>query len=128
MGCLRVFRSKKNVVPVAPGTLATLPLHTHQEIEAQVHELTLSVESLRRVVKQQDRDLDDAISGFYRRRQSDKMAAIRSKEEVEADQVTEAKKRLPKLTVDDFVRSALAKSSSRGGSAEQPSPESDTGG
>lgn len=58
----------------------TLP-HNHDDIKGQVHELELSVESLRRAVKQMDKDLTDAIDGFYRRRQSDKMRAIREEEE-----------------------------------------------
>jgi type II secretory pathway component PulJ len=47
----------------------------------EVAELETSVESLRRQMKQFDRDLSDAVDGFYRRRQSDKMRELREEDE-----------------------------------------------
>ncbi len=45
-----------------------------------VDELRLEVEGLKRALKAMSRDLDDAIDGFYRRRQSDKMREIREED------------------------------------------------
>jgi hypothetical protein len=50
-------------------------------LRVEVAELSTAVESLRRTVKGFDRDLSDAIDGFYRRRQSDKMREIREEED-----------------------------------------------
>jgi hypothetical protein len=58
-----------------------LPDHTHPSIAAEIVELQTAVESLRRVVKQFDRDMTDAIEGIYRRRQSDRMREIRDEED-----------------------------------------------
>lgn len=80
MGCLRLFQGKEKNVLVPTLATATLPEHTHQILVSEIHELTLSVESLRRQMKQFDRDLQDAIDGFYRRRQSDKMRELREEE------------------------------------------------
>src|SRR5260370_19719042 len=45
-----------------------------------VDELRLEVESLKRALKVMSSDLDDAINGFYRRRQADQMREIRAEE------------------------------------------------
>jgi hypothetical protein len=55
--------------------------HTHPGLRAEIVELETQVESFRRMLKQFDRDLSDAIDGFYRRRQSDRMREIRSEDE-----------------------------------------------
>jgi hypothetical protein len=47
---------------------------------ASVDELRLEVESLKRALRVMSSDLDDAINGFYRRRQSDQMREIREEE------------------------------------------------
>jgi hypothetical protein len=47
---------------------------------ASVDELRLEIDSLKRALKAMSRDLDDAIDGFYRRRQSDKMREIREED------------------------------------------------
>lgn len=66
---------------VAPSPPPLPPEHTHPTIRAELTELQAQVESLRRVVKQFDRDLSDAIDGFYRRRQSDRMREIRQEDQ-----------------------------------------------
>ncbi len=55
------------------------PLPSQPE-NATVDELRLEIESLKRALKAMSRDLDDAIDGFYRRRQSDKMREIREED------------------------------------------------
>ncbi len=57
------------------------------------------LESLRRRVRQFDYDLQDAVDGFYRRRQSDRMREIRDEESA---------KRPKKLTESEMLRRALA--------------------
>lgn len=57
------------------------------------------LESLRRRVRQFDYDLQDAVDGFYRRRQSDRMREIREEESA---------KRPKKLTESEMLRRALA--------------------
>ena len=57
-----------------------LPDPTVAQLRVEVAELSIALESLRRQVKQFDRDLSDAIDGFYRRRQSDRMREIRQEE------------------------------------------------
>ncbi len=57
------------------------------------------LESLRRRVRQFDYDLQDAVDGFYRRRQSDRMREIRDEETA---------KRPKKLTESEMLRRALA--------------------
>ncbi len=47
---------------------------------ASVDELRLEVASLKRALRVMSSDLDDAINGFYRRRQSDQMREIREEE------------------------------------------------
>jgi len=74
---LGLLTGKKEPDSAAPP----LPLeHTHPTLRAEITELQTQVESLRRVVKQFDRDLSDAIDGFYRRRQSDRMREIKAEE------------------------------------------------
>jgi hypothetical protein len=66
-----------------------------------VDELRLEVESLKRALKVMSHDLDDAINGFYRRRQSDQMREIRTEE---------AAKKPRRLTDQELVLAALRKS------------------
>jgi hypothetical protein len=46
-------------------------------------ELDMRIRALERIVKQLDYDLQDAVDGFYRRRQADRMREIRKEEGVE---------------------------------------------
>jgi hypothetical protein len=66
-----------------------------------VDELRLEVESLKRALKVMSHDLDDAINGFYRRRQSDQMREIREEE---------AAKKPRRLTDRDILLKAIEKS------------------
>jgi hypothetical protein len=66
-----------------------------------VDELRLEVESLKRALKVMSHDLDDAINGFYRRRQSDQMREIREED---------AAKKPRRLTDRDILLKALEKS------------------
>jgi hypothetical protein len=68
-----------------------------------VDELRLEVESLKRALKVMSHDLDDAINGFYRRRQSDQMREIRQED---------AAKKPRRLTDQELVLAALRKSDS----------------
>ena len=61
----------------------------------------MEVESLKRALKVMSHDLDDAISGFYRRRQSDQMREIRQED---------AAKKPRRLTDQELVLAALRKS------------------
>jgi hypothetical protein len=70
------------------------------------------LEGLRRRVKQFDYDLQDAVDGFYRRRQSDRMREVRDEEET--------KPQRPK-TWKDLMAKALEQP--RQGAAAQPSGE-----
>lgn len=65
-----------------------------------VDELRLEVESLKRALKSMSRDLDDAIDGFYRRRQSDKMREIREEDSA---------KKPKRLSDRDVLLAAVAK-------------------
>ena len=64
-----------------------LPDPTVSQLRVEVSELSIAVESIRRQVRQFDRDLSDAIDGFYRRRQSDKMRDIREEEEAKKPKI-----------------------------------------
>ncbi len=66
-----------------------------------VDELRLEVESLKRALKVMSADLDDAINGFYRRRQADQMREIRQEE---------AAKKPRRLTDRDILLKAIEKS------------------
>ena len=66
-----------------------------------VDELRLEVDSLKRALKVMSADLDDAINGFYRRRQADQMREIRQEE---------AAKKPRRLTDRDILLKALEKS------------------
>jgi len=74
-------------VPVDVAVPKPLPDPTVQQLRIEVAELSGAVESLRRVVKGFDRDLSDAIDGFYRRRQSDKMRELREEEDAKKPKV-----------------------------------------
>jgi len=74
---LELLSGRKKPEAVAPPLPSE---HTHPTLRAEITELQTQVESLRRVVKQFDRDLSDAIDGFYRRRQSDRMREIKQEE------------------------------------------------
>ncbi len=65
-----------------------------------VDELRLEVESLKRALKVMSADLDDAINGFYRRRQADQMREIRAEE---------AEKKPRRATDRDILLAALRK-------------------
>ena len=65
-----------------------------------VDELRLEIESLKRALKVMSADLDDAINGFYRRRQADQMREIRAEE---------AAKKPRRLTDRDVLLRALEK-------------------
>ncbi len=87
-GCCQAVFDKK---PPPPGA-------------ESVDELRLEVDSLKRALKAMSRDLDDAIDGFYRRRQSDKMREIREED---------AAKKPKRLTDRDVLLAAVAKSSDK---------------
>ena len=74
---MELLSGRKKPEAVAPPLPSE---HTHPTLRAEITELQTQVESLRRVVKQFDRDLSDAIDGFYRRRQSDRMREIKQEE------------------------------------------------
>ena len=76
-----VLKSREVAVP------KPLPDPTVAQLRVEVAELSIALESLRRQVKQFDRDLSDAIDGFYRRRQSDKMRDIREEEDAKKPKV-----------------------------------------
>jgi len=65
-----------------------------------VDELRLEVESLKRALKVMSADLDDAINGFYRRRQADQMREIRQED---------AAKKPKRITDRDVLLAAVAK-------------------
>src|SRR5438309_1345546 len=83
MGLLRLLPTRKETDVVA----SPLPKHQHPEVLAEMVELQTAVESLRRVVKQFDRDMTDAIEGIYRRRQSDRMREIKDEEEAKKPRI-----------------------------------------
>jgi hypothetical protein len=66
-----------------------------------VTELRAEIESLRRIVKAFDRDLSDAIDGFYRRRQADKMREVREEQQEQKPK---------RLTDRDILLKAIEKS------------------
>jgi hypothetical protein len=65
----------------------------------------MRVRSLERIVKQLDYDIQDAVDGFYRRRQSDRMREVRQEEAVR-------KEPRRRLTDSELVRAALKMSDS----------------
>ena len=82
MGLLPTILRPREVAVPKP-----LPEHNHPTILAEIVELQTAVESLRRVVKQFDRDMTDAIEGIYRRRQSDRMKEIRDEEDTKKPKI-----------------------------------------
>jgi hypothetical protein len=68
---------------------------------ASVDELRLEIASLKRALRVMSSDLDDAINGFYRRRQSDQMREIREED---------AAKKPKRVTDRDILLRAIAKS------------------
>jgi hypothetical protein len=68
-------------------------------------EQEMRIRALERIVKQLDYDVQDAIDGFYRRRQSDRMREVRKEDEVE--------KKRTRPTVNEIVMRALSKSSDK---------------
>jgi hypothetical protein len=45
--------------------------------------MDMRIRALERIVKQLDYDLQDAVDGFYRRRQADRMREVRKEDDVE---------------------------------------------
>jgi hypothetical protein len=68
-------------------------------------EQEMRIRALERIVKQLDYDLQDAVDGFYRRRQSDRMREVRKEDEVE--------KKKTRPTINDVVMRALQLSGDR---------------
>lgn len=104
---LSEVKKKEKFAPLLPETMDSI-IRRLSNVEADQ-------EGLRRRVKQMDYDLQDAVDGFYRRRQSDRMREIRDED---------ADKRIAKpRTWKDLMASALARDQPPRGSAEQPSGE-----
>jgi hypothetical protein len=68
-------------------------------------EMDMRIRALERIVKQLDYDLQDAVDGFYRRRQADRMREIRKEDEVK-------KEPRRRLTDSEMIRAALKLSDS----------------
>lgn len=107
MGCSRLSQAKK---PARVQTLDEL-----DSIVRRLSNIEAEIEGMRRRVKQFDYDLQDAIDGFYRRRQSDRMREVRDEES--------AKPQKPRTWKDLLAKALENDRQSPRGSAEQPSGE-----
>jgi hypothetical protein len=68
-------------------------------------EMDMRIRALERIVKQLDYDLQDAVDGFYRRRQADRMREIRKEDEVK-------KEPRRRMTDSEMIRAAMRLSDS----------------
>lgn len=75
------------------------------DLTRRVGVIEADVSSLMKRVKQFDYDLQDAVDGFYRRRQSDRMREVKEEEAVKS-------KPRQRLTTGELIRMALKKSES----------------
>ncbi len=67
-------------------------------------ELDMRIRALERIVKQLDYDLQDAVDGFYRRRQADRMRAIREEDAPKKKRITDRDIMMRALQLSDEKR------------------------